>query len=166
MTGPPGTQTAVAFAYVSTEPCTTPATPPACGYEADYRYVLSATPLTQDFRLRRISGITAGESTVLTVEPHDTICVNNVQDMHPWPTEFICRTVRIVAPVDGVMTIEAIPANAGALLPDLEVETVVAMESVVPSEYKIPLLFRSRKEPSSKRASKSHGVQRPIIRSS
>jgi hypothetical protein len=120
MPGPPGTQNAIAFAYVSADGCVVP---PACGYEPDYRYVLSATPLVQDFRLHRISTITAGESTVLTVEPHVTICVNNVQDMHPWPTEFVCRTVRIVAPADGVMTVEANPVDAGTAAPGLEVET-------------------------------------------
>ena len=124
LTGPAGTQTAVAFAYVSAEQCTTLATLPTCGYEPDYRYVLSATPLIQNFRLHRVSMITAGESTVLTVAPDDTICVNNVQDMHPWPNEFVCRTVRVVAPADGVMTLEAVPVDAGTAPPNLEVETV------------------------------------------
>jgi hypothetical protein len=123
MKGPVGTDDAVAFAYV-TAGCLSPA-PSSCAHEADYRYVLSTTQrATLDFHLRRITRITAGESTVVTIAPDDMICVNNVQDMHPWPSEFVCRTVRIVAPGDGIMHVEATPVEAGAALPDLEVEAV------------------------------------------
>jgi hypothetical protein len=110
MKGPGGTDDAVAFAFAETPGCLGPAAPSACAHEGDSRYILSTNQhAIQDFHLRRITRITAGGSTVLTIAPDDAICVNNVQDMHPWPSEFVCRTVRIVATGDGIMTVEAIP---------------------------------------------------------
>jgi len=127
MKGPVGTDDAVAFAFAAPAGCLWPAPPSACANDADSRYVLATTKnAIQSFHLHRITRITAGESTVLTIAPDDAICINNVQDMHPWPSEFVCRTVRIVAPGDGIMHIEAIPVEAGAALPDLEVETIGA----------------------------------------
>ena len=114
--------TPMALAYVRTAECTAPGEP-VCRHDPDYRYINSTKPLVQDFRLHRISTITAGQSTVLTVAHDDAICVNNVQDMHPWLEEFVCRTVRVVAPTDGVMTIEAVAVDAGSPFPGLEVET-------------------------------------------
>jgi len=64
---------------------------------------------SQNIHLYRIKRITAGESTVLTVLPSDTFCGDD--------DGFLCRTVHIVAPSDGLMTLEAVPtpsaANAG-----------------------------------------------------
>jgi hypothetical protein len=93
---------------------------PIDNYEADFRLFRSAP---QNFHLYRVQRITAGDSTVVTVAPDDTLCVNNVQDMHPWPQEFVCRSVRVVAPGDGIMTLEAVSPQDGAR-PVLEVETV------------------------------------------
>ena len=127
MKGPVGTDDAVAFALAAPSGCLWPAPPSACAYDADSRYVLATTRnAIQSFHLHRITRITAGESTVLTIAPDDAICINNVQDMHPWPSEFVCRTVRIVAPVDGTMNVEAVPPEDGSALPNLEVETVGA----------------------------------------
>ena len=86
----------------------------ASNYERDFRYYGSAT---QDFHLYRIDQITAGSSTAVTVAPNDSVCVNNVQDTPPWP---VCRTVRVMAPADGVMTVEAVSAQDGTR-PPLEV---------------------------------------------
>jgi hypothetical protein len=125
MKGPVGTDDAMAFAFAAPSGCLWPAPPSACAYDADSRYVLATTRnATQSFHLHHITRMTAGESTVLTIAPDDAICINNVQDMHPWPSEFVCRTVRIVAPFDGAMNVEAVPVEAGAALPDLEVEAV------------------------------------------
>ncbi len=111
MHGPTGTNDAVALSYVSSS-----------GYEGDVRYILATTQdVSQDVHLHRISRMTAGESTVVTVTPNDTICDNNAQDQHPWSPESVCRSVRIVAPSDGVMALEAVAIDSGTH-PPLEVE--------------------------------------------
>jgi hypothetical protein len=89
-------------------------------YEPDFRYYRSAS---QNFHLYRIKRITAGDSTVVTVAPDDTLCVNNVQDSPGSGQDYVCRSVRVVAPSDGIMTVEALSAQGGAR-PPLEVETV------------------------------------------
>jgi hypothetical protein len=118
MRGPAGTENAFAFANVW----------PGTDYENDYRYILapgqsdtSTQYITQNFQLRRRTHIRAGDSIVVTISPDDTICNNNVQDMHPWPTEFVCRTVRITVPVDGTLTVEAL-ANQSTVTPTVETE--------------------------------------------
>jgi hypothetical protein len=64
---------------------------------------------SQNIHLYRIKRITAGESTVITLLPSDTLCGGHT-------SESVCRTVHIVAPADGVMTIEAVPIpSTGAL---------------------------------------------------
>jgi hypothetical protein len=65
----------------------------------------------------------AGDSVAVTVAPDDTLCVNNVQDTPGLGQDYVCRSVRVVAPSDGVMTVEAISTQNGAR-PPLEVETV------------------------------------------
>jgi hypothetical protein len=64
-----------------------------------------------------------GESTVVTVAPDDTLCVNNVQDTLGLGQDYVCRSVRVVVPANGIMTLEALSTQAGAR-PGLEVETV------------------------------------------
>ena len=115
MHGPPGTNDAIAFGGVFES---------ESEYEGDYHYILGTTHgVSHNFHLHRIKRMTAGESTVVTVAPDDTICNNNTQDWHPWPEEFVCRSVRVVAPTDGIMTLEALSTEGGAR-PGLEVETV------------------------------------------
>ena len=94
----------------------------ANNYASDYRYIRGAS---QSVRLYRITRITAGDSMVVTVAPDDTLCVNNVQDTLGLGQDYVCRSVRVVAPSDGVMTLEAISTLGGAR-PGLEVETVGA----------------------------------------
>jgi len=81
----------------------------ADGYEEDIRYYSAAS---QDFRLYPIERIMAGDSTVVTVRPDDSLCG---ADAHAPGSggESVCRTVRIV-PTDGVMTVEALPIGGGA----------------------------------------------------
>jgi len=94
----------------------------ASNYASDFHYIRGTS---QNVRLYRITRITAGESTVVTVAPDDTLCVNNVQDIPGLGQDYVCRSVRIVAPGDGIMTLEALSTKGGAH-PPLEVETVGA----------------------------------------
>jgi hypothetical protein len=59
----------------------------------------------------------------VTVAPEDTLCVNNVQDSPGLGQDYVCRSVRVVAPSDGIMTLEAVSTQGGAH-PPLEVEAV------------------------------------------
>ena len=91
----------------------------ANNYASDYRYIRS-TP--HNVRLFRIERITAGESKLVTVAPDDTLCVNNMQDTPGVGQDYVCRSVRVVAPTDGVITIEAVSTQTGTH-PPLEAET-------------------------------------------
>lgn len=53
--------------------------------------------VSQNLHLYRITRITAGESTVVTVVPGDTNC--------GFSDELTCRTVRVVVPTDGLLTL-------------------------------------------------------------
>ena len=65
----------------------------------------------------RQARITAGESAVLAVAPDDKVCASDA-----WPgRELICGTLRVVAPQDGTMTIEAVPGQSRLAAPTLEV---------------------------------------------
>jgi hypothetical protein len=97
------------YTYVSAE-----------GYVADFRYIRE--PI-HNVHLHRIERIVAGESKLVTVAPDDTLCVNNVQDMLGLGGDHLCRSVFVLAPADGAVTIEAVSTSDGAH-PPLEVETV------------------------------------------
>jgi hypothetical protein len=92
----------------------------AASYTADYRYIHGTT---QNVQLYRIDRITAGASKPLTISPGDTLCVNNVQDFPGLGPDYVCRSVYVVAPVDGVMTLEAVSTEDGTR-PTMEVKTV------------------------------------------
>jgi hypothetical protein len=87
-------------------------------YESDYRYILGSI---QNARLSRIERFTAGESKVVTIAPDDTLCVNNAQDLSGVGTDYLCRTVHVVVPADGVMTVDAL-STQDSTRPPLEVE--------------------------------------------
>lgn len=89
-------------------------------YVADYRYIRGTT---QSVHLYRIERIVAGESKPVTIAPDDTLCVNNVQDSPGIGPDYVCRTVFVVAPSDGAVTIEAVSIQDGGR-PRLGVETV------------------------------------------
>lgn len=57
--------------------------------------------VSQNLRLYRIKRITAGESTVVTVAPGDTSCGPD--------GFFVCRTVHVVVPIDGLLIMEVGP---------------------------------------------------------
>ena len=90
-------------------------------YVSDYRYIQGRT--VQNVRLHRIERIVAGESKLVTIAPDDTLCVNNVQDTPGIGPDYVCRSVFVVAPNAGAVTIEAVSTRDGAHAP-LEVETV------------------------------------------
>jgi hypothetical protein len=97
----------------------------ATNYESDYRYIQGNV---QNVHLYRIERMTAGESKLVTIAPDDTLCVNNLQDE---PTglgpDYVCRTVRVMVPGDGLMTAESVSAQNGAhLLLEVEVNHVPA----------------------------------------
>ena len=92
----------------------------ASNYVSDYHYIRGTS---QNVYLYRIQRITVGDSTVVTIAPDDTLCVNNSQDFPGLGQDYVCRSVRVVAPSDGIMTLEAVSTHGGAH-PPLEVETV------------------------------------------
>jgi len=100
----------------------------ANNYASDVR---SIHRTSQTVRLHRIERIVAGDSTVVTVAPDDTLCVNTLQDMLGAGPDYVCRSVRVVAPIDGIMTLEARSTQGGAR-PPLEVEIVAIVASGKP----------------------------------
>jgi len=115
MRGPAGTGDAIAFIDFVGYP----------GYDSDARYVLaSAASADSDFRIRlyRKRQIVAGDSLVVTISPDNSICNNNTQDMHPWPIEWVCRTLWVLPPGDGLLTITATSTDASVAPPGLEAE--------------------------------------------
>jgi hypothetical protein len=97
------------YTYVSAE-----------NYVTDFRYIRGTT---QNVRLHRTERIVAGESKVVTIAPDDTLCVNNAQDTLGLGPDYLCRSVFVVTPSDGAVTIEAVSTHDG-VHPPLEVETV------------------------------------------
>ena len=66
----------------------------------------------------------SADERVLDVQfTDDTLCVNNSQDSPGLGQDYVCRSVRIVAPTDGIMTLEALSTLGGAH-PPLELEIV------------------------------------------
>jgi hypothetical protein len=131
--GAPGTEEAVAIAQLE-----------AAGYERYARYVLGATQhLVENFHPHRIKRITAGESAVLTIAPapDDTVCV---VDVFPG-RDRICGIVRVVVLTNGIMSVEAVPIQAGSELPMLEVYggntgrsgNPTSIQVVAGTEYKV-----------------------------
>ena len=91
------------------------------GYESYTRYIRGVP--SQSFRLHRTERITGGDSWSVTLRPDDSLCNNNLQEpSFGLPgSGYLCRTVRVVAPSDGVMTLEAL-STQDASHPPLEVE--------------------------------------------
>src|SRR5690606_34562146 len=81
-------------------------------YEDDLRYYHAGA---QDFRLYPIELIPAGGSTVVTVQPDDSVCSNNTHEPG-YGHDYVCRKVRIV-PAAGVVTVEALPNGGGSRPP-------------------------------------------------
>jgi hypothetical protein len=84
----------------------------SAGHDPSYNALFptaGSQDVSQNIHVYRITQITAGQSILLTVAPGDTSCGDS--------DEFVCRAVHIVAPTDGLMTLEGVPtpsaANAG-----------------------------------------------------
>ena len=105
----PGLPFSGSYSYVSAE-----------GFVSDYRYIRA--PI-QNVRLHPIERIIAGQSKLVTIAPDDTLCVNNVQDTPGLGPDYLCRSVFVLAPNDGAVTIAAVSTSDGTH-PPLEVETV------------------------------------------
>ena len=98
------------------------------GHDADNRWFhgnAQGARSTLDFHLYRVRRITAGESLAVTVAASDSLCYNNVRDSPGIGPDPSCRTVRVVALVDGVLTLEATSTSNGTH-PNLAIETVNA----------------------------------------
>jgi hypothetical protein len=95
------------------------------GYEptTSYIYPVSGTSLTavQNVHLYRIRRIAAGASLSLTVLPDDPFC--------GFSDEWRCRTVRIAAAIDGIMSIEVVPTESAAGQTGLEMFVPVSVGS-------------------------------------
>lgn len=90
----------------------------APGYEQHSRHVIGTTPdLVENIQLQAVKRIRAGESAALTMTRDAALCILDV-----WPgRDLVCRQIRVVAPRDGVLTVEAIPTQAGGDPPGLRV---------------------------------------------
>jgi hypothetical protein len=97
----------------------------APGFEPDYRFISAARNGVQDFRPNPIERISAGQAVRLIVDPGDTLCVNNVQDSPGLGPSYVCRTIRVLAPANGMLTIEVVASDGGER-PLVEVETTNA----------------------------------------
>ena len=95
------------------------------GYVQFVRYIRANS--SQSFRLRRIERITAGTTWSAILQPDDSLCFNNLQDpSFGLPgSGFLCRTVRVISPADGVLKLEAVSTQDGTH-PPLEVEVLNA----------------------------------------
>jgi hypothetical protein len=82
------------------------------GYEQYQRTVIARNPpLVENFRLRRIQRIAAGDSFVLAITPDDSECLNDL--LGP------CRTLRVAAAFNGNLTVEAVPIQHSGQRPQL-----------------------------------------------
>jgi hypothetical protein len=86
----------------------------ADGYEWYWRTVLTTSPRpVENFRLYRIQRVTAGDSIVLSVTPDNGECTGWLAGP--------CGRVRVAAPADGNLTVEAVPTQVAAALPQIQV---------------------------------------------
>jgi hypothetical protein len=82
-------------------------------YDWYYRTVMATGPdLVENFRLHRIRRFNPGESIVLPVTRDEGDCLG-------WSYQ-PCGRARVVVPADGNLTIEAVPLDGGAALPQIE----------------------------------------------
>jgi hypothetical protein len=83
------------------------------GYEWYWRTVVATIPpLVENFRLHRLERLTAGGSIVLSVTLDNGDCTG-------WLAK-PCGRLRVAAPADGNLTIEAVPTEVPAGLPQIQ----------------------------------------------
>jgi len=81
------------------------------GHDTAYyniRQLPTSQNASQNIHLYRIKRISVGESTVMTLLTSDSLCGSNT-------SEFVCRTLHMVAPSDGLMTIEIVPTPSAGI---------------------------------------------------
>jgi hypothetical protein len=84
------------------------------GFEANFQWVpTNSTTAVQNFRLRPIRLIRAGASTVITVEPDSSLCLD-LEDL--WAVNHRCEVVHIEAPA-GTLVVEARAPETGGVVP-------------------------------------------------
>ena len=108
LNGPGLSHDTAALAWAYAPGCAGPSEDPqpGCAYDPDTRYIAANGPrATQNFRLRRMTRIGAGQPATITIAPGDRMCGFDV-------LESICRSVRVVAPSTGTMKVEAVPVGA------------------------------------------------------
>lgn len=85
----------------------------ADGYDWYYRNVMATGPeLVENFRLHRIRRLSPGESIVVPVTRDDGDCLGWLYNP--------CGRARVMVPADGNLTIEAVPLEGEAALPQIE----------------------------------------------
>jgi hypothetical protein len=86
----------------------------AVDYDWYHRSVMATAPhLVENFRLNRLTRIPAGDSVVLSVGPDNGDCLGWL--LGP------CARARVTVPVNGNLTVEAVPTEVPAGLPAIEV---------------------------------------------
>ena len=86
----------------------------------DFQYVNAVTSeVSKDFTLRRVTRLTDTGNVTVMIQPDSPICVNNAQDFHPWPDEWVCSNIQIVAPATGRLVVTATPTTASGPAPQL-----------------------------------------------
>jgi hypothetical protein len=84
------------------------------GFDWYWRTVVATSPrLVEDFRLHRIKRVTAGGSIALSVSPDIGECTGWLYGP--------CGRLRVVAPAGGNLTVEAVPTQEPAGLPQIQV---------------------------------------------
>jgi len=84
------------------------------GYEWYWRTVVATIPrLVENFRLHRIKRVSAGDSIVLSVTPDNGQCIGWLYGP--------CGRLRVAAPADGNLTVEAIPTQLPGGFPQIQV---------------------------------------------
>jgi len=105
------------------------------GHDPSYYYLRpTGQNASQNLHLYRIIRITAGESTVVTVLPGDTLCGDNDQ--------FVCRTLHVAVPSSGTLTIAAVP-NSLATNDGLEISGFGQIYQCCSLAVTIPLTGRT-----------------------
>lgn len=103
-----------AFAYVVTA---------RANYETDRRFVLgTATSFTQPVHLHAMQKATSGDSVTLSIAPTDPV----YQELDTSPASsasIVCRSVHVLAAADGVLQVNAVPADASLAAPYLELDS-------------------------------------------
>jgi len=94
--------------------------PDDSGVNGDFQYVNAVTSeISKDFTLRRVTRLTGNENVTVTIQPDSPICVSNAQDFHPWPDEWVCSNIQIVASATGRLVVTATPTSPSGPAPQL-----------------------------------------------